>query len=91
MQNTEPVWRIVDEKAEPAIALSDRVWGMPELAYNEHKSAAEHTAYLQAEGFRVTEQLAGIPTAMMGEAGEGGGDGTKSLEEIMKEAEAEQP
>jgi aminobenzoyl-glutamate utilization protein B len=72
MQNTEPVWRIVDEKAQPAIALSDRVWGMPELAYNEHKSAAEHTAYLQAEGFRVTEQLAGIPTAMMGEAGEGG-------------------
>ncbi|MBS7790589.1 amidohydrolase [Roseococcus sp. SDR] len=72
MQNTEPVWRIVDEKAQPAIELSDRVWGMPELAYNEHKSAAEHTAYLHAEGFRVTEQLAGIPTAMMGEAGEGG-------------------
>ena len=72
MQNTEPVWRIVDEKAQPAIELSDRVWGMPELAYNEHKSAAEHTAYLQAEGFRVTEQLAGIPTAMMGEAGEDG-------------------
>ncbi|WPB84013.1 M20 family metallopeptidase [Sediminicoccus rosea] len=72
MQNTEPVWRLVDEKAGPAIELSDRVWGMPELAYNEHKSAAEHTAYLQAEGFRVTEQLAGIPTAMMGEAGEGG-------------------
>jgi aminobenzoyl-glutamate utilization protein B len=72
MQNTEPVWRLVDEKAQPAIELSDRVWGMPELAYNEHKSAAEHTAYLHAEGFRVTERLAGIPTAMMGEAGEGG-------------------
>ena len=72
MQNSEPVWRHVDAKAEPAIELSDRVWGMPELAYTEHRSAAEHTAYLQAEGFRVTEQLAGIPTAMMGEAGEGG-------------------
>ncbi len=72
MQNSEPVWRLVDEKAQPAIELSDRVWGMPELAYGEHKSAAEHTAYLNAEGFRVTERLAGIPTAMMGEAGEGG-------------------
>ena len=72
MQNSEPVWRHVDEKAQPAIELSDRVWGMPELAYNEHRSAAEHTAYLNAEGFRVTERLAGIPTAMMGEAGEGG-------------------
>jgi len=72
MQNSEPVWRHVDEKAQPAIELSDRVWGMPELAYNEHKSAAEHTAYLNAEGFRVTGRLAGIPPAMMGEAGEGG-------------------
>ncbi|UPY35570.1 M20 family metallopeptidase [Sediminicoccus sp. KRV36] len=72
MQNSEPVWRHVDDKAQPAIELSDRVWGMPELAYNEHRSAAEHTAYLNAEGFRVTERLAGIPTAMMGEAGEGG-------------------
>lgn len=72
MQNSEPVWRHVDEKAGPAIELSDRVWGMPELAYNEHRSAAEHTAYLKAEGFRVTEQLAGIPTAMMGEAGDEG-------------------
>jgi len=61
MQNSEPVWRHVDEKAQPAIELSDRVWGMPELAYGEHKSAAEHTAYLNAEGFRVTERLAGIP------------------------------
>lgn len=72
MQNSEPVWRHVDEKAAPAIELSDRVWGMPELAYNEHRSAAEHTAYLHAEGFRVTQNLAGIPTAMMGEAGDEG-------------------
>ena len=72
MQNSEPAWRHVDAKAQPAIDLSDRVWGMPELAYAEHRSAAEHTAYLHAEGFRVTEHLAGIPTAMLGEAGEGG-------------------
>jgi aminobenzoyl-glutamate utilization protein B len=72
MQNIEPVWTLVDAKAPAAIALSDRVWDMPELAYAEHRSAAEHTAWLRAEGFRVTEKLAGIPTAMMGEAGEGG-------------------
>ncbi|MBS7812810.1 M20 family metallopeptidase [Roseococcus pinisoli] len=72
MQNSEPVWRHVDAKQDAAIELSDRVWGMPELAYTETRSAAEHTAYLNAEGFRVTENLAGIPTAMMGEAGEEG-------------------
>jgi aminobenzoyl-glutamate utilization protein B len=72
MQNSEPVWRHVEAKQDAAIELSDRVWGMPELAYAETRSAAEHTAYLNAEGFRVTENLAGIPTAMMGESGEEG-------------------
>ncbi|MCW8085360.1 M20 family metallopeptidase [Sabulicella glaciei] len=70
--NSEAIWRHVEAKQEEAIALSDRVWGMPELAYAESRSAAEHTAYLKAEGFRVTENLAEIPTAMMGEAGEEG-------------------
>jgi aminobenzoyl-glutamate utilization protein B len=72
MENTEQIWRLVDAKREPFIALSDRVWGMPETCYTEHRSVAEHIAELNREGFRVTEQVAGIPTAVMGEAGEGG-------------------
>jgi aminobenzoyl-glutamate utilization protein B len=72
MQNEERIWQLVDARKAEFIALSDTIWGMPELAYAEHRSAAEHTASLRAQGFRVTESLAGIPTAMMGEAGEGG-------------------
>ncbi|WP_135470456.1 M20 family metallopeptidase [Crenalkalicoccus roseus] len=72
MRNTEEIWRLVDAKAQPFTELSDRIWGMPELAYAEHRSCAEHTAMLEAEGFRVTRAVAGIPTAVMGEAGEGG-------------------
>lgn len=72
MQNDEPVWRLVDAKKDDFIRLSDTIWGTPELAYAEHRSAAEHTKMLRAQGFRVTENLAGIPTAMMGEAGDGG-------------------
>ncbi len=72
MQNTEEIWRKVDAKGEEFCALSDRVWGMPELAYAEHRSCAEHTAMLEAQGFRVTRNLANIPTAVMGEAGKGG-------------------
>jgi aminobenzoyl-glutamate utilization protein B len=72
MQNTEEIWRLVDQRRTEYEALSDRVWGMPELCYAEHRSCAEHTAMLEAEGFRVTKNLAGIPTAVMGEAGEGG-------------------
>src|ERR1700722_18090051 len=72
MQNADQVWQLVDDKKEIFEALSDRVWGMPEIAYNEYKSVAEHVATLREQGFRVTEELAGIRTAVMGEAGEGG-------------------
>ncbi|MCC7425398.1 MAG: amidohydrolase [Alphaproteobacteria bacterium] len=72
MQNTDEVWRKVEAHAPDLIQLSDRVWGMPELCYGEQRSCAEHTAMLEAKGFRVTRDVAGIPTAVMGEAGEGG-------------------
>ena len=72
MQNSEPIWDLVDEHKAEFEALSDRVWGMPEIAYTEYASVAEHAAMLREQGFRVTENVAGIPTAVMGEAGEGG-------------------
>jgi aminobenzoyl-glutamate utilization protein B len=72
MQNTEEIWRIVDAKKEAFEALSDRIWGMPELQYAEFRSVAEHIKELEREGFRVTTDIAGIPTAVVGEAGEGG-------------------
>lgn len=72
MKNSEEIWRLVDANRTPFEQLSDRVWGMPELAYAEHRSAAEHTEMLKQNGFRVTEKIAGIPTAVMGEAGAGG-------------------
>jgi aminobenzoyl-glutamate utilization protein B len=72
MKNTEQIWDLVDAKREDFLALSDRVWGTPEICYTEFKSVAEHTAMLKAQGFKVTEDYCGIPTAVMGEAGEGG-------------------
>jgi aminobenzoyl-glutamate utilization protein B len=72
MRNAEQIWQIVDEKRADYIALADRVWGMPELAYGEARSVAEHIAMLEHEGFRVTRTVAGIPTAVMGEAGDEG-------------------
>ncbi len=72
MQNTEKIWRLVDDRKDAYEALSDRVWAMPEICYTEYRSVAEHRAMLEQEGFRITDSLAGIPTAVMGEAGEGG-------------------
>ncbi len=72
MDNRSTLWREVDTIKERFIALSDRVWGMPEVCYTEARSCAEHTAELRAQGFRVSEKVADIPTAVIGEAGEGG-------------------
>ena len=72
MQNIEPIWQLVDDKRPEYEAMADRIWDKPEIAYDEYESTAEHTAMLEAEGFRVTQNVAGIPTAVMGEAGEGG-------------------
>jgi aminobenzoyl-glutamate utilization protein B len=72
MQNTEEIWRLADARKDDYVLLSDRIWEIPELAYTEHESCAEHVAMLEKEGFRVTRNVAGIPTAVMGEAGEDG-------------------
>ena len=72
MQNTDPIWNHVDRHREAFVSLSDRVFDTPETLYTEHKSVAEHKRMLAAQGFRITENAAGIPTAVIGEAGDDG-------------------
>jgi aminobenzoyl-glutamate utilization protein B len=72
MRNSSDVWRLVEAKESEFFALSDRIWTMPELNYREFRSAQAHAEMLERQGFRVTKGIAGLPTAMMGEAGEGG-------------------
>jgi aminobenzoyl-glutamate utilization protein B len=72
MQNSDNIWKLVEEKAPVFAELSDRVWGTPELAFQENQSAQAHLELLRGEGFRVETGQAGMPTAVMGEAGEGG-------------------
>ncbi len=72
MQNTNEIWSLVEARRDAFTGLADRVFDTPELNFSEHKSAAEHLAMLRHQGFAVTDGVAGIPTAMMGEWGEGG-------------------
>jgi aminobenzoyl-glutamate utilization protein B len=72
MDNRNNIWRGVDTIKPRFVDLSDRVWAMPEVCYTEARSSAEHLAELRHQGFRITEQVAGIPTALMGEWGDGG-------------------
>ena len=71
-RNTDSIWTHVDDRQDGFCALADRIWEMPETNFAEHRSCAEHAQMLAAEGFRVSRDIAGLPTAVMGEAGEGG-------------------
>lgn len=72
MQNSDVIWSNVDRHKSDLIELSDRVFDMPETLYNEYRSVAEHRAVLAEKGFTITENAAGIPTAVLGEAGDEG-------------------
>ncbi|MEG0201945.1 MAG: amidohydrolase, partial [Comamonas sp.] len=53
-------------------ALADQIWSLAELRYAENASAQLHTAALEQAGFRITQNVAGIPTAFMAEWGREG-------------------
>ncbi|SMX32687.1 amidohydrolase [Maliponia aquimaris] len=72
MQNANPLWELVDARKDRFIDLADRVFDTPETLYREYRSVAEHRQALHEMGFRVTEGPAGIPTAILGEAGDEG-------------------
>lgn len=71
-QNTPEIWRLADAKRRAFFDLSDRIWAVPELNFQERHAAAEHAAMLASEGFRVETGVAGMPTTVIGEAGAGG-------------------
>ena len=71
MRNADPVWDLAEAKREEFIGLADRIFDAPEIAYTERSAVAEHAEMLRRQGFRVTEGAAGIPTAVIGEWGEG--------------------
>lgn len=70
--NQHPIWNHVETHEPRLRALSDAVWATPETCYGETRSVATHIAELEHHGFAVTREAGGIPTAVVGEAGEGG-------------------
>ncbi len=72
MKNADEIWDLVEHKREIFFGLSDAVWDTPETNFEEYRSAEQHRKVLEEQGFRVESGIAGMPTALMGEAGEGG-------------------
>ena len=72
MKNEEQVWKLVENKKEEFINFSDKIFDTPEILYQEFKSVSEHTKMLKKQGFKITEGICNMPTAVMGEYGENG-------------------
>lgn len=71
-QDLEVISRLVDAKAERAIALNREIWEAAELNFREVKSAAALADALETEGFTVTRGIGGMPTAFLASYGNGG-------------------
>ena len=65
------VTRVIDGKAKEFIQVSDAIWSYAEGGFQEFQSADRLCQALEAEGFTVTRNLAGIPTAFKGVWGSG--------------------
>jgi aminobenzoyl-glutamate utilization protein B len=70
--NLEALSKRIGAKAHSYAALADEVQGCRELRFAEHLSAAVQISQLEAEGFRFTREVAGLPTAFMAESGTSG-------------------
>lgn len=70
-QDRSAVLRRADELAPRFGAIARQIWEHPELGYQEHKSAALLRDELRSHGFRITENVAAIPTAFTAEWGSG--------------------
>ncbi len=65
--------RFIERHRSRFTTLSDRIWDLAEIGYAEHRSAAAQQDVLRDFGFHVTDNLAGMPTAFIGETGGGSG------------------
>lgn len=63
MTQFEEVMALVDATEEKTVQLATDVWNYAEPAYGEVKSVAAYCKALEAEGFTIETNIAGMPTA----------------------------
>ena len=56
---------IIDRKRQELFALADTIWENPEILFQEYKSSEALTSYLEANGFEIERNVAGLPTAFI--------------------------
>lgn len=62
---------LVEGKKDKWTSVSDKIWEIAEIRYDEYRSAEVICEALESEGFSVERNLADIPTAFVGSFGSG--------------------
>ena len=71
MRLHEKISTLIESKKEERIQLSDTIWTIPELHFQEKKSVQYMKAALEKEGFKTELGIAGLDTALVGTFGTG--------------------
>jgi len=61
----------IDAASSEICDISDYIWDNPETSYGEYRAVRMLTERLAAHGFKVTKNVAGIPTSFKAEYGSG--------------------
>lgn len=61
----------IDNQKEKYTTIADKIWDLAEMGYQEEKSSALLQKTLKDEGFKITSDVADIPTAFIAEYGSG--------------------
>jgi len=69
--NKQSVLNSITKQEKELRGLSDQVWSFAEIAMKEYQSAKVLSAYAEQKGFKVTRNVADIPTAFIAEYGSG--------------------
>ena len=67
----QSTWNWIDENREEFITVSDKIWEYAELGLVETKSSKLIAEILEKHGFKVQLGVAGMPTGILAEYGEG--------------------
>ena len=61
----------LEERQQRFIAMSDDIWAHPQVALDETYACELQSTFLDGEGFGITRNVGGMPTAFMAEWGSG--------------------
>lgn len=71
MTKKEKIDSSIDKRRESLCNASNQIWEFAETRYEEYQSSKLLSDFLEGEGFEVTREVAGIPTAFQATYGEG--------------------